>query len=1244
MRGRPESPLDPNDGPVPQLAFELRKLREEAGRPSYREMARIAGFGVSTLSQAAAGERLATLPVVLAYVKACGGNTESWEQRWHQTAEEEAAWRQPEANAEPPYRGLQRFEPGDKDLFFGRDQITARLAVHVCDHRLVAVVGASGSGKSSLLRAGLIPALQNHREPGWRVAALRILTPGPHPLSDHAPKLEPDRGDGDTLVIVDQFEELFTLCTDPAERAAFLSLLLAAVHTESRLRVVIVVRADFFGRCAEHHALAEAVQEATLVVGPLGPAELREAIIRPAAAAGLIVERSLTAKIIREVTGEPGGLPLMSHVLLETWRRRRGRALTEAMYDAAGGIHGAIAKSAEQAYSQFTRAEAKTARRILLRLITPGDGVPDTRRPASQAELDADSPETGYVLERLIRARLLTLDGDRAELAHEALITAWPRYRAWIDENRERMRLHRRLTEAACTWDDLDRDSGVLYRGTRLAAVLDAFSPEDSSDLTSLESVFLSDSVAARDHEEWTTARATRRLRTLTTTLTILLVLALISGGIAWRQTHISEQQGRRLLSAQRVAVSRQLAAQSATLINSDPDLASLLAVEAYRSSPTKEAAGSLYAAEPGQLKKRLPLMFGALSMAFSPNGQTLAVHGFAGLQLLRIKGGARSAAFPDMNMDDSPMAFSPDGRILAVKEQSGRVRLRDMKTGKFRSGASTIRNSGATLVAFDADGRLLIVDHPRGRLRIQDGISGRLKEVIPDKADLPLLINPKAHMLVTTTRDQVLKVWDTVTGHPRIVLQKPDTPPESGNFPCAALSSDGRLLAVGGVGGSGRAVYLWDTATGRLRTTLNGHTGMVFSLAFSADGRTLASGGADSTVRLWDAASGQPRDVLRGHTSVVQSLAFGPDGYTLASGGTDGTVRLWNLVSDPAPRKTHLASPSVAFAPDGHSLIVGGEKGTVSMWSADGLSVTPIEPQSRYVGALASSVGPWKTTTLQLTPRFSAGNSQGVIAFGPRGRVLAFGNHGQETRMWDAVSGRTLATTSVGANVVLPLPDGHTVAIVTSQVVLWDPATGHISIAIDAPGGAGSIAVSASGRMLAISNGNNVTLYDMARKRAITLTRKDISQLVPEGVAFSPDGHTLAIAGPQALVLWDAVNRRVRSLIRAQASTMVFSPDGHTLAVAADGKAQLWDVTTGLLRKALPTGASPLTSLAFSPDGHTLIAANLGGKMWQWKVDVNLGNDDLIDRICQAVARNLTAQEQSAYLPELTLPPACPA
>ncbi|MFE9450148.1 hypothetical protein [Streptomyces sp. NPDC006739] len=535
--GRPETPLDPGAGPIARFADELRSLRRAAGSPTYRLMARRAHLSVTALSQAASGKRLPTLEVVRGYARACGADPQVWKRRWEEAAAEVAAADRGDDDA--PYLGLARFGAGDRGLFFGRERLVEDLLALVREHRFAALLGASGSGKSSLLRAGLVPRLEQIvAERGWE-AVLEVVTPGARPAATHLSLLTPRQGGPERWVVVDQFEEVFTQCRDRADRWRFVDLLLAARDPGSGLRVVIAMRSDFHARCAEHRELLDELRHAGLAVRPMSRTEIREAIVKPAAAAGLRVERELTARITEEVVDQPGGLPMLSHTLLETWRRRRSGVLTVAAYEAAGGVDGAIAATAEDVYGRLSPEQARTARRVLLALITPGDGAPDTRRPVRRAELrEWRDPEVPVVVELLAQARLLTVDVETVELAHEALITCWPRLQGWIEEGRERLRQHRRLTEAARVWQEHGRDPGVLYRGARLSLAEALFiEGEDSGeDLTAGERSFLSASRVARTMDDWAEARTRRRTRSLVVALSTALTVALAACVGAWQQ------------------------------------------------------------------------------------------------------------------------------------------------------------------------------------------------------------------------------------------------------------------------------------------------------------------------------------------------------------------------------------------------------------------------------------------------------------------------------------------------------------------------------------------------------------------------------------------------------------------------------------------------------------------------------------------------------------------------------------
>ncbi|MFF5494247.1 helix-turn-helix domain-containing protein [Streptomyces aquilus] len=1197
VAGRREVPVDPAAGPVQRFAFELRRLRTEAGGMTYRALASRAGYSVTTLSQAAAGERMPTLPVVLAYARACGGDGVRWEARWRQ-AMRECADDAPgeEDGALAPYRGLARFEPGDSPLFFGREQLTADLIDLMRRRRVAALFGPSGSGKSSLLRAGLIPVLRNPGPSDPPAAAIRILTPGERPARTNAPLLTPaggpDSAEADTVVIVDQFEEVFTLCHDPAERARFIDLLLSARQPERRMRVLLAVRGDFYGRCAEHRGLADALRDANLLVGAMTSEELRHAVVKPATHAGLKVERALTARLVEDVADAPGGLPLLSHALLETWRRRRGKTLTLAGYEAAGCLDGAIAQSAEQLYDRFTAAQAAACRRILLRLIAPGDGTPDTRRPVERAELrGVEAGDSAEVLEALAAARLLTLDGDRVELAHEALITAWPRLRGWIEEDRERLRVHRGLTEAAHAWRELDRDPGALYRGSRLVLAREALGAAPHGELTDVERAFL-DASRARAHQ------GRRRHRLVLGAVTTALCLALVAAGLAVGQWHNA-------VSAQQVAQSRQLAAQSRALLDTEPDLAALLAVHAYRTSPSREATAALYAAAALPPPQRLTSGTAPVqSLALSPDGQTLATQSADGtVRIWKLPEGRLLRTLTGHRIT-SVAAFSPDGHTLATTTEgtTGHVVLWDAKAGRKRA-AFAVPDAPVRAVAFGPDGHSMAAASRTG-VRIWDLATGRTRHHLTGLPDPEAVaFGPGGRTLAAVTFDGRTRVWDTTTGRTRT------TGGPRMHHCTAVFSPDGRTYAYVGTDGT---LYLRDVATGKIRRTLDARPGTSSRVAFSADGRTLAVPGVDDTVGLWDTATGTLRSTVTAshHARGVMTVALAPDGRTLiTSSNLDPTVRVHRLPAD-RPRTTltgrtgtGTSLSDLAFSRDGRTLATVRPgppgRGVVQLWNAR---------TGRPRSALKLDTDPTPRGSDQpfVTPRPAA------VTLGPTGqglavRALRTSPRDQRIEVRDVVTGRLRHSRVQGAlDGAVFSPDGTRLALVgrDGSVRIWHLATGALRIARtghDQP--VRTVAFTPDGRTLAVVRitpaGERITLHDAATghlRRAI-----DPGTTAPLTLAFSPDGHTLATGSPRGIQLWDLATLQPRATLPARTpTTLEFSPDARTLAVADGGTAELWSIDL--------------------PDP-----------------------DQAIRTICQADTDPLTPRERSAYLHDQFTDTGCP-
>ncbi|MFD0265142.1 hypothetical protein ACFVGY_00895 [Streptomyces sp. NPDC127106] len=910
---RKERPLEGDDGPLLRFAAALRRLRHEAGSPPYRRLAARAHYSVATLSEAAAGRRLPSLDVTLAYVRACGGDTGEWERRWHACAAElSAGHRDPDGEPDGgrgagpppdgpegvPYVGLAAFRAEDAGLFFGRERLVEDLLATLARHRVVALVGASGAGKSSLLHAGLLPRLRREAPH----TAVRVLTPGPHPVERLEEALDAPRepaATGELVLVVDQFEEVFTVCRDPAARDRFIAALVGeAQRPGSRCRIVLGVRADFYAHCTRHAPLVGVLRDAQTVVGPMTAAELRRAVVEPARRSGLTVEGGLQATLVAHAHGQVGALPLLSHALLETWRRRRGAALTLDGFHAAGGFDGALAQSAEALYASLTGRQQQLARQIFVHLIALGEGTEDTKRPVARDELPPDAG-TATVLARAARLRLLTLDDGRVELTHEALIRAWPRLRGWLTDDREHLRLHRRLTEAARAWESLGRDPGALYRGTRLALARDLAAGRGTG-LTAAERDFLDAGLAAEEAAGNSARRRARRLGYLVALLAALVVVA----GVA---TASAVRAGAEVTRQRNDAVAGNLADGVSDLTTTEPGLAVQLSLAAYRLSPTPKTRDSLLSAlmttVPAHPKE-------VVALAYRPDGRQLATaSGDHTARLWQVDGTDRpvpGAALTGHGGDVRAVAYRPDGRTLATGSADGTARLWDVSdpTRPARMASLTGQGGEVRALAYSPDGHTLATSGSDGSVGLWD---------VADAARPALLARIGGH------RDAVRAV---------------------------AFAPDGRALASAGEDSTVRLTDVTDPRRPLPLAALEGHDTVVFSVAFSPDGGVLASaGGGRNPIRLWNVADPHrpaPLATLTGHTDVVGSVLFSPDGRTLASASDDRTVRMWSVARPARPGLLATltghatAVGSVAFSPDGAVLASGGFDTTVRLAGTD--------------------------------------------------------------------------------------------------------------------------------------------------------------------------------------------------------------------------------------------------------------------------------------------------------------------
>src|SRR4051794_23668005 len=566
--------------------------------------------------------------------------------------------RPPRDRGEAPFKGLESFDIADADLFFGRERLIAAMVARLSGARLIGVVGPSGSGKSSVLRAGLLASIADGVLPGSGDWSLAVVRPGEHPVD--ALRAATDVLDGERSVIaVDQFEEVFTVCRDEHERAAFVDALIRhARHAQRRATVLLALRADFYGRCAAFGELARMLGANQVLVGAMRRDELRRAIELPAHAAGLALETELPERLVADVEREPGGLPLLSTALFELWEQRSGNRLQLAAYERSGGVRGAVARLAEGSYERLGPQEREGARRLLLRLA--GEGDVRTRVPI--VELNGSNG----VLSRLAADRLVTIGDGEAEVAHEALLREWPRLRTWLDEDAEGRRVHRQLGVAARDWDESGRDPGALYRGARLVSATD-WGDKHGGDLNNREREFVAASQARAEAEAEREQRTNRRLRVLLVGVAALLVAASLAGMVALSQ----RGQAR---DAALVADAQRLGAEAVTTDRLDQAVRLARTGIALDDSPaTRNSLFSVLLRQPASLGELRGDGWKLYSVAASPDGKLVATGDERGSVIVydiarRVRVGSYRATEGLIEQ----LVFAPDSRALAVTLYGG--------------------------------------------------------------------------------------------------------------------------------------------------------------------------------------------------------------------------------------------------------------------------------------------------------------------------------------------------------------------------------------------------------------------------------------------------------------------------------------------------------------------------------------------------------------------------------------------
>jgi WD40 repeat protein len=1197
---------------------------------------------------------------------------------------------------------LNYFEEADADLFVGREALTTKLVERTIslassrsptDTRFLAVVGASGSGKSSLVHAGLIPALRWHKDSrDWQIA---LLTPTAHPLESLATSLTEgsesvsaittlmddlardarslqlfakrklgSRNGSRLLLVIDQFEELFALCRSEEGRTAFIDNLSAAASEEdSPVIVVIAMRADFYAHCANYVQLREALAKNQEYIGAMSEEELRRAIEEPARRGRWEFEPGLVDLLLHDVGQEPGALPLLSHALMETWHMRRGRTMTLSGYTTTGSVRGAIAETAEVVFLDlFTREQREIARRIFLRLTELGDetSTGDTRRRATFNELilrPEDAETTEYVLKVLADARLITTSEDSVEVAHEALIREWPTLRGWLEDNREGLRLHRQLTDAAWEWNALNRDPDMLYRGARLTQVQE-WAAVNKEEMNKLEEEFLEASISSSQRETaereaqrqreleaaqklaelekqraeeqaQSAAQLNKRARYLTGAFIIALLMAFTALFFSSqaRQTATTAQKDRR------IATSRELAAASLNNLNVDPERSILLALESV--STTRSADGTILPESLEALHRALvasPVRMtlnghgtGVLSADYSPDGSRLATIGqdgtvivwnaASGEELLRMPGTSEPIDF----VTTKRVAFSADGELLVACDRN-LIKIYDPLSGNL---IKELNGHQAYVTAIDisTDSKYVASGSFDGSAMIWDVSTGDIHAQLAGHADAieELAFSPDGRWLVTAGDDAALKFWDVLSGD--LLLDYTDF---TGIVGGVTFSPDGNRLAF-----SDESIHVWQFGlnSGDRGSKIGYQEVYTISTAasnvFSPDGRIIAgwSGSATSgnVIKLWDAATGRELLTLFGHTGWVMGLAFSPDSQWLASTSLDGTVRVWSLRpgNEGVSVSTPLASFGTRFAynPNRQEFVTNGGDGTATLWNAE-----TGEPRLTLRGH--------DLTVLSL-------------AFRPDGERLATGSEDATAIVWDTITSQKLFALTgheVGVRDIAFSPDGELIGTggFDGTAKIWNANTGELIHDITGHQGLVlGVAFSPDGKYLATASTDaTVMIWNVTTgERTSTLTGHEAG--VRE-VVYSPDGRMIATgSGDGMVILWDAATgSNLKTLIghNSGIQSLAFTSDGKLLASGSeDNTAKLWDVETGAEILTFPGSSGGVTAVAFSPTDHSahLAVASADGIVRMFLLQI----DELLAVAKARITRTLTVAECQEYL-----------
>ncbi|EGJ34237.1 MULTISPECIES: caspase family protein [Moorena] len=1166
-----------------------------------------------------------------------------------------------------PYKGLAYFDCTEEDAryFYGRTALTDQLLDKVRVGNFLAVLGASGSGKSSVVRAGLLYQLQlGRRLSGSESWQIKILQPGEHPLNSlaltfvdsglsdieratqlaQAEDLIQKGSEGlrqligvtDTqrlILVVDQFEEAFTLCQDSSERQQFFECLLGALpKTGDKLCLVLTMRADFFGKCLEqdYSGLAQQIQEHGIAVMPMSPEELKQAIVEPAKQVELDIEPELVKEILADVEDAPGYLPLLQYTLTRLWEESTDNCLRLNTYVKLGGVMGTLRQRATEVYELFSEEEQAAVKHIFLALTQLGEGTEDTRRRVLKPSLVnqryreelIDTVVQKLADEKLVVTTEMVGKGEGTkrvavvDVAHEALIRHWSLLRNWISENRDGMRIARKIETAAEEWkrEGKPEEIAFLLSGAKLSNAEDYVSKEiywgqlnsEAQELIKV-SQKVRDSIIDKEkqrqqkllEESEGRLKAEVKARQLAEEnqkqLRILFILVIVGGiiaaifGLKFRKQAINAQ-----LQAEATNIKYSLSVKPTT-----KELIQAIEATAEIENYQKSLQAKVIYLEPKVINEVHSSLLTALDkvrernilqgytadvtdIAFSPDGkQILSGSDDGKVRLWNTETGQLIHTLEGHTDDVTDIAFSPDGKQILSGSDDRTVRLWDTETGQLIHTLEGHTND-INAIAFSRDGKQILSGSFDKTVRLWDTETGQLIHTLEGHTYLvtDIAFSPDGKQILSGSRDKTVRLWDTETGQLIHTLEG-----HTNDINAIAFSPDGNKILSGG---DDNSLRLWDTESGQLIHTLQGHANHVTSIAFSPDGNKILSGGDDNSLRLWDTESGQLIHTLQGHTDFVNDIAFSPDGNKIFSGSDDNTLRLWDTQSGQLlyTYEGHTRNVlAIAFSRDGNKILSGSWDDTLRLWDTQsGQLIRTLQGHKSYVNGIAFSpdgnkilsrgddntVRLWDTGSGQLLYALEGHKSYvNDIAFSPDGKRILSSSHDHSLRLWDTDSGqliRTLQGHKSYVNDIAFSPDGNKILSGSADKTLrlWDTQ---------------------SGQLLHNLEGHESFVHD---------------------IAFSPDGNKILSASwDKTLRLWDTQSGQLIRTLQGKKSNVydiAFSPDGNKiLSGNLDNTVRLWDTQSGQLLYTLKGHKSYVTEIAFSPDGNKILSGSDDNTLRLW-------------------------------------------